>query len=130
MAPPAIDAYTFITLAGPMPRPVGRVVEDVSPPGWDGMEFRRTHKRSEPFLLRSVVDGAKAALPGLGQDYADLRGQKVTVLDPFGNSFTNVMVLDARPLPLQQILSGVGLLNAGDTLLSCEWTLQLTEDLA
>lgn len=126
MANPQIGSLTFVSLAGPIPTPIGYQVEDVSAPGRDGHEFRIGPKRSAPFRMISTVDIAAANLATVAQSYAAAKGSKVTVKDNVGTDWTNVVVLDVRLLPAVPMLAGVGGINAGSNMiLQAEWTLQV-----
>lgn len=126
MANPSIDSITFESMTGQPLHAPAHVVEDVSPPGQSGHVFRRGPSRSAPVQVRTLKTYTTAALLQQAlQDYADVKGTKVTVVDQLATSWSNVMVLDVRPMTQRLAAAIVG--ATGLYLLEAVWELQTTE---
>ena len=129
--PPSIGSETLVLLRGVM-NPMGRTLEEITRPAVDGVSFRLEAKRSEPVSLVSLIDlaDAAAAVTKLAA-YQALIGTLVTVVDGHGQSHTNVMVRDVRPLEQRHspmIVGGLNVSPAGAGIkLACQWTVQTTE---
>ena len=95
----------------------------------DGVAYRRTGKRGQPFRVYTVVDVASAAAAkSLVGAYADLQGTVVDIEDDTGQTWTDYIVLTMRHDRTQKVEKAQGGLTSGGTvyLVSASWVLQAT----
>ena len=96
MANPTIGGYEMISIQG-RPAHLGESVEEITRPGADGHAWKYQGLRSEQRQLTTVSDFASAgAARAEMAGYAALKGQLVTIVDDFGQTYTDVMILDVR----------------------------------
>lgn len=110
-----IGSETFLSLSGPDIPKLAAAVEIIDRPGVNGTANRVDALKAEEltiYTLQSVADisAANAAV----DDYAGLKGTKVTVEDDQGRSVSDVLVVDVRVIKKQKVLisspSGTGAL--------------------
>jgi len=111
----SIGSETFLSLSGPDIPKLAAAVEIIDRPGVNGTANRVDALKAEEltiYTLQSVADisAANAAV----DDYAGLKGTKVTVEDDQGRSVSDVLVVDVRVIKKQKVLisspSGTGAL--------------------
>ena len=106
MAVPKIGAYFLYDMRGTVV-PAATQVEPIARPGVDGMAYRDTGSRAHESNLYTVTMlAATTDVDGRLAQYKALVGTEVTVLDAFGSTFSNVMVLDVQFIG-QRVFSGV-----------------------
>lgn len=102
----SIGSETFLRLSGPDIPKLAAAVEIIDRPGVDGTANRIDALKAEEltiYTLQSVADiaAANAAV----DDYADLKGTKVTVEDDQGRSVSEVLIVDVRVTKKQKVLT-------------------------
>lgn len=100
----SIGSEIFLKLSGPDIPKLAAAVEIIDRPGVDGTANRVDALKAEEltiYTLQSVtdIDTANEAV----DDYADLKGTKVTVEDDQGRSVSDVLVVDVRVTKKQQV---------------------------
>lgn len=125
---PSIGAFEFITLNGAI-QPPGQQLEEITRPRVDNTAYRRSGIRGEVFTLKSMVDVLNAFGGGvLLQDYKDIQGTIVTVIDDTGEVWVDVAVLRVDPDPNKKIVSGVGgLVVDPELIVRALWTLRMNK---
>lgn len=114
---PSINSIPFISLRG-LVQPVMMAMEDVSRPGVDGHAYRHMALRSPPFEMLGIVDCDDfPAARSLIETLSELQGFTVTVVDDFGTTFSNVMVLRVEPDQIRPALVAVGGVSSGKAAL-------------
>jgi len=101
----SIGSETFLSLSGPDIPKLAAAVEIIDRPGVNGTANRVDALKAEEltiYTLQSVADisAANAAV----DDYAGLKGTKVTVEDDQGRSVSDVLVVDVRVIKKQKVL--------------------------
>jgi hypothetical protein len=109
-------AFDFISLKGQI-AVTRQTVQEITRPGVDGHAYRLTGKRADPCELVGVRDFADypSAQAGL-ESLRKCCGELVIVLDDFGNTYTDVMLLDVQVANRQPALSAVGGLTSPPTV--------------
>lgn len=125
---PAIGGISFVTLKGGI-QDFGEMVQTITRPGVDGVGFRKTGQRSDPFVLASMVDYSSAAAAQTGyESYKDKQGTLVSITDELGVSHSNFMVHKVERVSCRyaKVIGGVG--SGFRYVLRCKWTLQAAGD--
>jgi len=124
----SIGGKTVLRMRGNFEPGTGETVQDISRAGVAGTGFRKAGKRASPTQITTLVDLAtSAAAKAEVEAYKELQGTLVTVVTEGQGTYTNVMVHRVNALPVRQVLSAVGGINAGSHLLRCQWVIQMTE---
>ncbi len=87
-----IGAVQFLTLKRD-PRTPGERAEVVTRPHVSGTAIKKVGKKGDPFRMVGVVDLLLASRVAFITSLQALRDKAVTVIDDFGESWTNVFVL-------------------------------------
>ena len=122
----AIGGYGFISMTNILDLQ-GEAVLDITRPGVDGVAYHKIGERSRPVNVRTIADifGAASVKTTMAA-YKAMQGTLVTVQDDFGNSFSNVMVLNVQITRARKVETVSGGLIAGDHTIEAAWTLQAT----
>jgi hypothetical protein len=117
---------TFITLKGQV-QPPGLMTEDISRPGVNGSAFRELQVSGEPFEMRGLRDCLNAA--DAKAKFALLKamqGKTVTVVDDYGQSWTDVMLLSVEKAEQNALVLAAGGVQASATaLLAVRFVMQV-----
>lgn len=100
-----IGSETFISMSGPDVPLLAAAVEIIDRPGLDGIASRVDALKATEltiYTIQKVVDVDTAN--DKADDYADLKGTKVTVEDDLGRSVASVLIVDVRVTKKQQVL--------------------------
>jgi len=119
---PSVGAINYITLGGELPK-AGLSVRDISRPGVHGLAVKDIGNRGALRHVVGTVDTSAAALVALINAIEAQRGQVVTLVDEFGNSRANVVVMGARARDPQKQSLIVGGLTGGDVLVVVDYEL-------
>lgn len=124
MANPSIGGIEFIVMRGPRPVNPAERVGEITRPRVDGHAFERLGKRGQPVTLQTEVDVSNVSTAFAA--YLALQSTFVTVVDPDGQSFSNVLVLGVAKVASKKVLTPQGGVNGGDWMLTAQWQLQPT----
>lgn len=102
----------------------GNTVEAIHRPGIHGHDWREIGVRGEPFQIQTVIDCVNsAAASAVKIAYRATRGNLISVTDPRGAVWTNLMVLDVKFLQTQTGYFVRGGVNNGNILVTAIWDL-------
>lgn len=122
--PASIGGKEFLTWQGPKLVTGSMQVSEITRDGFSGHAFNELGVRAFPVSVTTSVDTDDAET--LGNQYLDLQGTFVTVVNVDGESVSNVMVVAVRIVRTKKVLSPVGGLTAGDWIITAQWELQAT----
>lgn len=121
-----IGSFTFIKMEGPQLPALASAVQIIERPGVDGSAARTIAQKAElitKFTTEAVTHLATAN--AAADDYANLKGNQVTVVDDLGRSVNNVLVADVRVLAIRSLANcNVSTYNY---LIEAVWTLKPTQ---
>lgn len=121
--------YQFITIRQPF-RELGQTVEDITRPGVDGHAFRLQGMRGEKFDMLAIRDYTDFIASDTDLDnLTDLRGSLVKIIDDYGITHNNVLLLDVIKEKEGPALAAVGgvsgaSVNSTVSLVTFRFTLQ------
>ena len=101
-----IGAQTFLSMQGPDVPLLAAAVEIIDRPGLDGVASRVDALKATEltvYTIQKVEDVDEAN--DKADDYAALKGTKVTVIDDLGRSVSNVLIIDVRVTKKQKVLT-------------------------
>jgi len=126
--PAQIGSEEFIRLDWPQ-HSQGEMIREITRPGTNGVAFQAIGKRSRAVRARTVIDLADEATADAkyASYVADLRGSLQTVIDDFGQTHEDVMIIDVQKLNERVCETAVGGINGGKVLLLCDWIFQETK---
>lgn len=102
----SIGSETFISMSGPDVPKLAAAVEMIDRPGIDGIAARVDALKAEELTVytsQKVVD--VEAANDKADEYAALKGTKVTVVDDLGRSVSSVLIVDVRVTKKQTVLT-------------------------
>lgn len=122
----SIGAYTMLTIKGGL-GVKGEHVEVFARPGVNGHAAKKLGTRSRDFYLETWVDLTTADQRRVVYNaYRGMMGSLVTVVDDYGRTDSNVLVLDVWLLPDgKYVATPVGGVIEGNYLLHCGWRLMV-----
>jgi len=123
----SIGGLSVLTMQGELSEPLG-TLEDITPPWADGHAYRAGPDRAGVRQVRTTADvsSAESGIATARAAYEALKGALVTVVDPWGVSWTNVGVVDVRVRFRK--LGGIagGAVDGADAQLVADWDLQVS----
>lgn len=124
----SIGSYNFVTLKGAVNLGSGENLEAITRANVDGVAYRKTGKRGEPFEMISAVDlTSYSSAATTYENYKALQGTLQTLTIEGGTIYTNMAILNVVEVARQPIITSSGGQNANSTvLLECRWLLQST----
>jgi hypothetical protein len=122
---PRIGSLTFKFVKGIAQLPSNQVLPLEQMQGIDGDRYRLAGKRGRPSEYVSIFDSADATktLAQIKAEQLALKGTVVTVVNDFGESYANTMVLDVEFLSADQspLIIG-GITASSDRVVISRWT--------
>lgn len=96
--------------------------------GADGVAYRAIARKARTFSVRTACDYSSAADAKTAMSlHAALIHTLVSITDHTGTTYTNIYVVDTRPVGFPaNVLTPSGGINGGAWVLEEEWTLQAT----
>lgn len=99
-------------------------IQNISRPGIHGVDWKELGIRGEPFNLRTMLDCVDAAAVSNAKvAYRNQVGSLVSITDPRGATWLNVMVLNVRFAQTQTGYFLRGGVNDGAHILTATWEL-------
>ena len=105
---PSLGGISFISLKGHVAKP-GLMTEDVSREGTDGAAFRKRHVRAVPFGMLAFRDCDNLAdAQSKYEAVLAMQGTVVELVDDYGVTHPDVMVIDVRRVDERKVLAAGG----------------------
>jgi hypothetical protein len=101
----SIGAFSFLSLKGPQIPALAAAVEIIDRPGVDGTASRIDAFKAEELTINTIEGVTNlVTAQAAADDYAELKGTHVTVVDELGRTVTYVLVVDVRVLSVKALL--------------------------
>ncbi len=119
----SIGALTFLRIEGKQLPPLATEIKPFERQGIDGSTFIENARKSEEIYWETVEGvGALATANMAANDYADMKGTIVTVVEDLGRTVNNVLVLDVRVMGVKQVFASS--IEGVNYLIKANWILK------
>ena len=100
----SIGSFDFIRMKGPQVPKLAAAVEIIDRPGVDSVATRENADKAEEIQLETTeAISSLTTARSRADDYAGLKGERVTVEDELGRSTSQVLVIDVRVLRVKKV---------------------------
>ncbi len=119
----SIGALTFFKMTGIQLPPLATELKTTEQRAIDGEGFVENARKSEASIVETIeMVSALATANMAANDYADIKGTIVTVVEDLGRTVNNVLVLDVRVMGVKQVFAPS--IEGANYLIKANWVLK------